>query len=334
MSVQTGSELGLLENIALHYRDEGKLAQALPVYVQAASLAEADDTEHAAKLWNNAGICALKVYDPDRAAECFRNALEATMEGPLDHEGRLSRLYANLTAAYYEGSRIREAWDAARQALMMAEEIGDPKAVGHALYNLGLAERYLGEFDEAIKLFAEARRRYLEAGEASRAADAMHNIGWVRLDRVEPEVAEPALWLARDEKRALGESTARIELELARLSLARENWIAALSTALAIAESAEAWTDPVTRIQALTLAAEAAGHGDLPAALHYAAAALNLALSMGRPPILLDLLPLLIRLRADAGQALSHEEHALAREMFERRHGVQGQLCKAEVSLN
>lgn len=335
MSVQTVSELGLLENIALHYRDEGKLAQALPVYVQAASLAETDDTDEAARLWSNAGVCALKVFDPDHAVECFRNAIDLATVDHTDRQGRLARLYANLTAAYYQGSRIREAWDAGRQALLLAEESKNPRAIGAALFNLGLAERYLGDFDEALKLFAAARRQYLKAGAASEAADALHNTGWVHLDRQELQEAEEVLRQAREEKRALGEPTARIDVELARLSLLRDNWIGALNAVLHVAETAEALTDPMTRTQALLVAAEAAQHDSLTPALHYAETALALALGLGYPPILLDIMPLLIRLRNAADLPHSERERDLATDLYARRHGVHARRgSHVEVQLH
>lgn len=329
---KAATDLTLRESLANHYRAEGKFAQAQGLYAATADLA--GDPEHAARMWNNAGICALKTYDTDRAAECFRSALEATMQIPGGDRMRLSKLYAHLTAAYYEGSRVREAWNAARQALLLAEEADDPKAAARALYNLGLAERYLGEFSEALKLFTIARRKYLEAGEASLAADALHNMGWVQLDQDDIDAGEQSLQQARAEKTALGQPAGRIDLELARLALRRGNWLIALASAVEIAESVEAMTDPVTRLQALTLAAEAGQHDDLQAALHYLSEAVALAVSLGRPPMLLDLMPLVIRLRAEAGEPLSDQEMALAQEMFERRHGVQGQVLGTAVILN
>jgi len=326
------TDLRVRESLAARRRSEGKFAEAEQLYTAAAELAA--DPEHAAQLWNNAGLCALKVYDTDRAVRCFRSALEAATQIPGGDAGRLRRLYANLTAAYYEGARMREAWNAAHQALLLAEGAGDPKAAGHALYNLGLAERYLGEFAEAAKLFAAARRQYLEAGERSLAADALHNIGWVLLDREDLAAAERALLEARAEKAALGEPVARIEVELGRLAYKRGDWLAALASAVEIAESAEAIVDPVTRLQALALAAEAAAHDDLDAALHYVTEAVGLALSLGRPPLLLDLMPIVIRLRAEAGQPVAEAERMLAQEMYERRHGVHGQLVQTPVSLN
>lgn len=330
MTIST--DLKLRESLALHYREEGKYAEAEGLYAAAADLAE--DPASAAVLWNNAGICALRTYDTDRAVECFRSAVEAATQIPSGDGPRLSKIYAHLTAAYYEGSRMREAWSAAHQALILAEETAEPKPIARALYNLGLAERYLGEWAEALKLFATARRKYQEAGESSLAADALHNLGWVYLDRGDLEAAEQVLREARVEKVALGQPVARIDLELGRLTLKRGNWLAALAVSVEIAESVEAATDPVTRLQALTLAAEAAEHDDLQAAFHYAGEAMALAVSLGRPPALLDLMPVVIRLRANAGLALVEEERALANEMFERRHGVQGQLQQTAVNLN
>ncbi|HXF81695.1 MAG TPA: tetratricopeptide repeat protein, partial [bacterium] len=293
----------------------------------------ADDPAQAAILWNNAGVCALRVYEPDRAIQCFRQAIEAAQMGPSDGR-RLSRLYAHLTAACYEASRMREAWAAAHQALLLAEEFDDIEATGKALYNLGLAERYLGEGSEALKLFAASRRNFQESGNAASAADALHNMGWVQLDRGELEEAERSLLAARAERTALWLPVGRIDLELARLALKRGNWLAALAQAVEIAESVEAATDPVTKLQALILAAEASERDDLAAAFYYAGEALALGLSLGRPPALLDLMPVIVRLHANAGSQMPAEERALAAELFERRHGMQGQLQATAVNLN
>jgi len=315
-------EVGRLEGAALRYREAGKLAQALPLYMQAGQLAEREDADEASKLWNNAGMCALHVHDADTAVTCLRNAIELVTPGHPDRRGRLSRLYSNLTAAYYQGARIREAWDAGRQALMLAEENGSPRAVAQALYNLGLAERYLGAFEEAIKIFTTARRLYQQASAPALAADALHNTGWVHLDRAEVEEAEAALLQARTEQIGLGAPTARIDVELARVSLRRGNWIGALTALLQLIETAESLTEPQTHLQALLVAADAARYDNLETALQYADTALDLALTLGRPPILLDLMPLIIRLRAEADLPLSEQEQALAKELYARRYGV------------
>lgn len=292
-----------------------------------------EDPEQAAVLWNNAGVCALRMYDADRAVECFRCAVDAASQLPAGR-ARLSKIYAHLTAAYYESSRMREAWGAAYQGLLLAEETGDAVSVSRALSNLGLAERYLGEWAEALKLFSAARRGYQGAGEAGPAAEALHNMAGVYLDRDDLETGEQALRDARAEKAALGLPVARIDLELARVALKRGSWLAALAHAVEIAESIEAAADPMTRLQALTLAAEAAEQDDLQAAFHYAGEAMALAMSLGRPPVLFDLMPVIVRLRANAGLPLTEEERILASEMFERRHGVQGRITQTSVTLN
>ncbi|MDQ7821105.1 MAG: tetratricopeptide repeat protein [Armatimonadota bacterium] len=298
------------------------MTQAYPLYARAAELAEAADPDEASKLWGRAGACALEAGDADAAAACFRKAVELVSLDHLDRHGRLTRLYANLTAALYQASRIREAWDAGRQALLLAEEGGRPRAIAQALYNLGLAERYLGAFDEAAKLFREARAAYLEAGMASQAADALHNLGWVHGDRGEFDAAEAALGQAGDEKAALGEPRARIRVERARLQLLRGDWVGSLVETLEVIDTAESLTDPDTYLQALLVAADASRADDLAVALGYARMAVELAVSLGRPPALLDLLPLVVRLHAEADLTLDGRLQALAAEMYARRHGL------------
>ncbi len=315
-------EVWRLEAAALRFRTRGRVGQAFPLYARAAQLAEAADPDEASKLWGRAGACALEAGHADAAAACFRQAVDLVSFDHLDRHGRLTRLYANLTAALYQGSRIREAWDAGRQALLLAEEGGRSRAIAQALYNLGLAERYLGGFEEAAKLFREARTAYLEAGLSSRAAEALHNLGWVHGDRGEFEAADAALRQAWVEKAVLGESVARIQVELARLRLLRGDWVGSLAGALEVIEAVESLTDPETYLQALTVAAEASRADDLAAALDYARMAVDLAVSLGRPPALLDLLPLVVRLHAEADLVLDRRMQALATEIYARRYGL------------
>lgn len=312
----------LLKQAARRYQESGRYPQACALFVQAAELTEFLDADEASALWNHAGVCAFRLGDGDRAVTAFRKAIALTTLQHPDRGRWLARLYANLTAACYHGSRVREAWEAGRQALLLAEDIGDPRQAGNALLNLGLAERYLGMFSDALRHFARARDRYAEAGALTHVADALHNLGWVYLDRQAFAEGEEALVEARAHKRRLGEPTARIDLELGRLEALRGNWRGGRSTALAIMESPEGITDPTTHAQALLLAAETTQHESLPTALHYADVGVDLALSLGKHPILLDFMPLVIRLHHTAGLALSEREQDLARELYQRRNGV------------
>jgi hypothetical protein len=70
------------------------------------------------------------------------------------------------------------------------------------------------------------------------------------------------------------------------------------------------------------VAAAAARADDLAVALGYARMAVDLATSLGRPPVLLDLLPLVVRLHAEADQVLDSRVQALAVEVYARRHGL------------
>lgn len=320
MRILSGDEL---EQAALRYRQEGKWAEAFWLYVQAAELVEAADAHVGARLWNSAGFCGLKIFDPDRATLCFRRALDQLPEDVPDRQTKQVRLYANLAAAYYEGSRIREAWEAGQQALLLAGEVSDPRVIAQAVYNLGLTCRYLGRLGDALDCFRQARARHLEIQEKSAAADALHNLGWVHLDRLELDQGELTLQQARGEKQELGELTTRVDVELARLALLRGNWIDALAKATYVLDTVGSLTDPVTKLHSLLVAAEAARPSSLQNALGYVEEAVRLAQSLGRPPVLLDLLPLLARLRVEAGLSLSEAESSLSQELYRRRMGLE-----------
>lgn len=298
------------------YQEAGKSAQALPLFARAATMLAPTDPREAAEAWRQAGRCAATVFEHDTAADFFRRAIDLLADVP-GREAHLARLHSNLAGACYAACRFRDAEAAARKALELADLAGDVKTAAAALYNLGLAVRYRGRLREALRHFLQARRLYRLAGQAARATDALHNAGWVCVDLHRFQQAQAELERARAEKLASGELEGRIDVELARLHLKQGDAVGALTRIRRVLDSAEPHLDPVTHVQTLIVAAEAEERDAPQAGLEIAVMALDLALSLGRPPVLVDLLPVLVRLRQRAGQPLSERERALLRQLTE-----------------
>jgi tetratricopeptide (TPR) repeat protein len=312
---------------AIGYQEAGKEAQALPLFVRAAEMLAPLNPPQAAQAWRQAGCCAAQVFDADTAVECFHRAI--TLLAPAGDPAPLARLYNDLATACYAACRLREAEAAACQADSLARAARSARDAAAAAHSLGLVARYRGRPQEALRCFVRARRLYRLAGEPLNAADTLHSAGWVLLDMGELIRAETALHLARAERKRLGAQTGRIDVELARLRLRRGDAAAARALARRIADSAEARLDPLTHVQALVVAAEAAEEDTPQSAVSAAELALDLARSLGRPPVVVDLLLMLVRLRRRTRQALREIERRLLLELASEVEEL-AQLCEPD----
>ncbi|MBI3998007.1 MAG: helix-turn-helix domain-containing protein [Armatimonadetes bacterium] len=316
MSISLPVDAAQLLRCAAGYQEAGRDHQALPLLIRAAAGLAPVDPRRAAEVWRQAGRCAAAVFEHDTAIDCIRRAI-ALLAPPVGDEGQLAQLHGALAGICCEASRLREAEAAARQALRLAEAARDLPTAATALSTLGLAARYRGEAEEALRCFIRARRLYRLARRALPAADALYHAAQVWLDLGNLLRAEAPLHRARAEREALREYTGRIDIELARLQLRRGDVSGALGRLRRVLDSPEVRENPATHVQALTVAAEAAGQQSLRAGLDMAELALDLAQSLGRPLVLADLLPVLIRLRRLAGQPLRDGERGLLRLMAE-----------------
>jgi len=303
------------------YEKEGKWVQAELFYARAAE--SASDPLKRAHLLNRAGVCAWNTYRNRAAEDRFREALEHVPAGEVWLKARVT---ANLCMALYMQCRLVEAEEEGRRACVHADASGDPYIMGACRLNLGLVHMYMERPDEALRRFRESRKLFLRAGNGLWAMHALHDIGWALVDLEKYEDAERALRCGIEEGRRGGYPVGRGRVELCRLALARGDVHGAMDV-LSVLNSGEALVDPEMHVQALTVAADAVGRLDPGLGIVYAESGLDLALSLGRPPVLYDLLPVLIRLREAVGRKSGD-----ARRLLDEIRMLKGGMVYASVS--
>ncbi|MBC8057582.1 MAG: tetratricopeptide repeat protein, partial [Rhizobiales bacterium] len=89
-------------------------------------------------------------------------------------------LWRGLAILHYRAGRVTETETAARNALRLAQRLGDGKVMLSALNTLGLSRWYRGEFPEAESFFAHALRRAEHEGNAAARASMLANLALVQ----------------------------------------------------------------------------------------------------------------------------------------------------------
>lgn len=314
-----GAGGGVAATDAARYMAEGKYAQAFALYALDAELAEQrGDGAAASDAWSEAGRAALRGMDADRAAASFRRALIALPAHTPDRPACVARIYSQLAAAAYRGCWMLVARDAAALAYRLGQRSGDPARMGKALYNLALAERYLGpgHWDAARDHLMLAHETLARPAPGSEAAFALHALGWLQIDRGDLAEAERTLTAARAALRAAGQPAAIVEVEMVRLLARRGAYREALRRGRALLDHGELqWrVHPTGHLSALGAYAWACASSDPDEALAVTRRALVLALSVGFCPDVLDLLPMVQQLCAITGQPVrASEREALAK---------------------
>lgn len=296
------------------YRQAGRAGQAQALLARAAAVVAAEAPARAAELFEEAARLAARAGAHERAAEGYRQALGLARQADAP-PALLARLHAGLARAWFACSRFRRAAAAAGQAVRLAAASGDAATGADAYLVLGSVLRARGRPREALRAFHRARRLSLQASRLARATEALRGGGRALAELGEIHRAEVVLNRAERECRQRRASAASVRVELARLRLLRGDLTGSLRSVRALLDEAGPRLDVATHALALAVAAEALGQHDPLGGLQAAALAFDLACSLGRPPVLADIVPALLRLCRASGHPLSPRERRVARAL-------------------
>ena len=98
-----------------------------------------------------------------------------------------------LGSCCLRGGRFAGAQKHYRQALQVAMAIGDPTFVAPAQDHVGLAEKALGNFDEALRLTMQSLLTHRRIGDVAGEALCLNNLADLHMSRGEPAAAGPYL---------------------------------------------------------------------------------------------------------------------------------------------
>lgn len=165
------------------------------------------------------------------AAEAAASEASAVVAG-LDDRALLAIALSNEAQLAVLGGDLPRTIDLATRAISLAKEVDEPRALSHALNNLGTAHM-LQNRDEGIGELLEAADIAIAANLMDDAARAHVNLVWSLLDQYRLDLAErylePALEFSeRTEVVALWTYQ---QVEQARLELARAHWDEAVAAA-------------------------------------------------------------------------------------------------------
>ena len=152
-----------------------------------------DSPEAAAERARLAAWCGLVRYKQGRPLEAIEWCRQA-IDGMPGEEGRdaLAQAFVVLDWAYASLGRYDEAVYS-DVAIAIYEELGDVRRRALALNNLGVVAHVRGRWDEALRLYEEAREAFEQVGDHWFAALAISNRGAIFRDRGELDAAEPLL---------------------------------------------------------------------------------------------------------------------------------------------
>jgi tetratricopeptide (TPR) repeat protein len=225
--------------------------------------------------------------DLARAIEVGESALplgEAAVDDPILNEASVA-LSSTLVGCYYERGDLTRGQLLARETLARAERAGSPVARAAALWNAGLISEAQGDLRTARSYVERALALYSETDNARATALLRVTAAWLMLRAEEPQLEEAHELLTRavNELATAGSTLdmAYAETELARYSLLKGDWRAALERAEALRErlSSDGPRLEAARVR-LVIGDAHTVEGDVEAAaITYAAAAADLRAS-------------------------------------------------------
>jgi serine/threonine protein kinase/tetratricopeptide (TPR) repeat protein len=128
-------------------------------------------------------------------------------------------------ADYYQATDYTRLEDPARQALQLAETLGNPARQARALHRLGLHEWHLGQYSRCRELLLAAKERYKQADLPSEVIACLHLIALTYSYQGENEAAsqvcEEAIRLSRQVKNLRQEAISTRRLAIALTALDR-----------------------------------------------------------------------------------------------------------------
>jgi len=231
--------------------------------------------------------------------------LECRMERYADAEARAQQAHTLARQLHYQEGELqclrvlgtacmrRSRYDEARrhfeQALQLAPAEVDPQFAADMLVNLAATASYTGDYDEALRLSAEALPLFRRLGDLAGETSCLHNMGLQHHWKDEPAAAQLRLHAALQLSEQHGLVTLRASALGGLVTVARQtgDFTAAERHALAALEIAQAngYRGLAASLK-FDLVHIALHRGDLAAARATLAAALELAAVIGRPTLL------------------------------------------------
>ncbi len=259
------------------FEDGGALMQLVldAPGLQGAKALQATARAYAAKL----------MFRLERHAEAEAQAKQALAQArqARDGDARLAALWVLASCASNTG-RPSEAQRLHREALALARSLSRP--TGKLLDNLALVAKHQGQYEESLRLSAEALAEYRRSGNHAALALGLSNLASTCLfmDDHEQAAAHLREAAALAESEGLTSTRAYVLANLTELALKTQDWAAAqqhAERALDLARSAA--LHALTGWLTVQLARLAARRGEHEAARHSLAAAAGLALQLDRP---------------------------------------------------
>jgi CHAT domain-containing protein len=168
----TLSNLGTLERLA------GRPRRALALYRQALPLdRRSRNRPEEAQTLNSIGRAAMDLGESGEAISAFEQAI--SLDRRLGDRIAEGKALSNLGLLEMTLDQMPRALDHLGQAVALLEAPGDRRGLGVALARMGEARALAGHSrTEVLATFRRALRLQREAGDQSREAVTLHNLGW------------------------------------------------------------------------------------------------------------------------------------------------------------
>ncbi|MEO0533782.1 MAG: tetratricopeptide repeat protein [Cyanobacteria bacterium P01_A01_bin.123] len=166
----------LYNTLGKAYEHEYAYRQALQLYEQALSLAEAkQDSVGQARALFNLGDSLRYCGRPFQTLDFYEQAL-ALYQGNEDRSGEASSL-GNLGIAYYSLGQYQRAIEFYQQSLEITRNIGDLSGEANSLMGLGIAYYSLGQYQRAIEFHQQSLEITRNIGDRNGEAKSLNNLG-------------------------------------------------------------------------------------------------------------------------------------------------------------
>ncbi len=177
---------------------QGDYAQALNSYESAAALRTANPVD-LARIEHKLGDVYQRMGEWDLAESHFQAALETLPD--LQTGAEPSRIYADWSFTTRQRGQTEQALELAAQALRLAQEAGDDRALAQAYNLLGILNRSQGDLEKAVRYLEESLAYANRLDDLSARIAAWNNLAMAYAERQELapafEVAQKALDLCR-----------------------------------------------------------------------------------------------------------------------------------------
>ena len=206
-------------------------AYARSLWVSSASAPSKLSKRRTSRTTSLPGVRRSSFSKGDRARRSRLHSGSSTEAEPLGPSIALARAYSALEGGYLDTGQPDKAVFEAK-AVDMFRSLGAARSAAVAEMNLGVKAYAQGRWQEATRLYGNARKEFERVGDTTQAAHAGANLGEVLISRGLLEEAERVLSDADNALRAAGYHLAAMftETQLARLAIERGDLARAIET--------------------------------------------------------------------------------------------------------